>query len=59
MIETKNDMQLADERLLADEWQTAATPEPEIIAHLFARGVSDNENMPLILSTECMAARGE
>lgn len=35
MIETKNDMQLADERLLADEWQTAATPEPEIIAHLF------------------------
>ena len=35
MIETKNDMQFVDERLLADEWQTAATPEPEIIAHLF------------------------
>jgi len=35
MIETKNDMQLADERLLADEWQTTATPEPEIVAHLF------------------------
>lgn len=35
MIETKNDMQLVGERLLADEWQTTATPEPEIIAHLF------------------------
>ena len=35
MIETKNDMQLVDERLLADEWQTTATPEPGIIAHLF------------------------
>ena len=35
MIETKNDMQLVDERLLADEWQTTATHEPEIIAHLF------------------------
>ena len=35
MIETKNDMQLVDERLLADEWQTTATPEPEISAHLF------------------------
>ena len=35
MIETKNDIQLAGERLLADEWQTTATPEPEIIAHLF------------------------
>lgn len=35
MIETKNDIQLVDERLLADEWQTTATPEPEIIAHLF------------------------
>ena len=35
MIETKNDMQLVGERLLADEWQTTATPEPEISAHLF------------------------
>ena len=35
MIKTRNDMQLVDERLLADEWQTTATPEPEIIAHLF------------------------
>jgi len=35
MIETKNDMQLVGERILADEWQTTATPEPEIIAHLF------------------------
>ena len=26
MIETKNDIQLAGERLLADEWQTTATP---------------------------------
>lgn len=35
MIEAKNDIQLVDERFLADEWQTTATPEPEIIAHLF------------------------
>ena len=35
MIETKNDMQLVDERLLADEWQTTATREPENVAHLF------------------------
>ena len=35
MIETKNDIQLVDERLLADEWQTTATPEPENVAHLF------------------------
>ena len=35
MIETKNDMQLVDERLLADEWQTTVTREPEIVAHLF------------------------
>lgn len=35
MIETKNDMQLVGERLLADEWQTTATPDPEIVAHLF------------------------
>jgi len=28
-------MQVVDERLLADEWETIATPEPEIIAHLF------------------------
>ena len=35
MIEAKNDMQLFCERILADEWQTTATPEPEIIVHLF------------------------
>lgn len=35
MIETKNDIQLVDERLLADEWQTTATSEPKISAHLF------------------------
>lgn len=28
-------MQVVDERLLADEWETIATPEPEIFAHLF------------------------
>ena len=35
MSETKNDMQLVAERLLAAEWLTTATREPEIIAHLF------------------------
>lgn len=35
MIEAKNDMRLVGERILADEWQTTATPEPEIVAHLF------------------------
>ncbi len=34
MIETINDMQLADERLLANAWQTTATPEPEIVAQV-------------------------
>ena len=35
MSETRNEMQMVDERLLADEWETIATPEPEIVAHLF------------------------
>ena len=35
MSETRNEMQVVDERLLADEWETIATPEPEIVAHLF------------------------
>jgi hypothetical protein len=35
MIEAKNDMQLVGEWLLTDEWQTTATREPKISAHLF------------------------
>ena len=29
MIEAKNDMRLVGERILADEWQTTATPSPK------------------------------
>ena len=58
MSETRNEMQVVDERLLADEWETIATPEPEIVAHLFGLRAQATEKTKATKATEATEATG-